>query len=318
MHPAILAGLIAFAVAVLMGPGTIRYLRRLRYGQQVRDDGPKSHLTKQGTPTMGGVIIVTALLVGVLLVAPKSDILLYALFTIGGYALVGAMDDMLKIVGRRSLGLKARHKLVGQILIALVPSLYALSVNETALLLPFAEAVWPVHPLLYLTFSVLLIVGFGNAANFTDGLDGLLAGSTVVAGVVYAVISGMAGYPELAALSAAVAGACLGFSWFNAHPAQVFMGDTGSLSLGAALSTVAVLTNTHIILLIVGGLFVVEMASVVLQVAYFRATGGKRIFRMAPIHHHFELSGWAEPKIAVRFWIVAVVCGIVGLMAYWV
>src|SRR5690606_17036277 len=202
--------------------------------------------------------------------------------------------------------------------IALVPSLYALSVNETALLLPFAEAVWPVHPLLYLTFSVLLIVGFGNAANFTDGLDGLLAGSTAVAGVVYAVISGMAGYPELAALSAAVAGACLGFSWFNAHPAQVFMGDTGSLSLGAALSTVAVLTNTHIILLIVGGLFVVEMASVVLQVAYFRATGGKRIFRMAPIHHHFELSGWAEPKIAVRFWIVAVVCGIVGLMAYWV
>lgn len=316
MHPAITAGLVAFIIAVLIGPATISYLRRLRYGQNVRTDGPKTHLKKQGTPTMGGVIIVTALLVAVLLFAPKSEVLLYALFAIGGYALIGAADDLLKIVAKRSLGLRARQKLLGQVLVALIPSLYALAANETALHIPFTDMSWTVHPLLYLVLSVLLIVGFGNATNITDGLDGLLAGSTAVASVVFAVITSLAGYPELTVLAAAVAGACLGFSWFNAHPAQVIMGDTGSLSLGAALAAMAVLTNTHLILLIVGGLFVFETASVVLQVLYFRATGGKRIFRMAPIHHHFELSGWAEPKVTVRFWIVAIVCGIVGLMAY--
>lgn len=316
MHPAITAGLVAFVIAVLIGPATISYLRRLRYGQNVRTDGPKTHLKKQGTPTMGGVIIVTALLVAVLLFAPKSEVLLYALFAIGGYALIGAADDLLKIVAKRSLGLRARQKLLGQVLVALIPSLYALAANETALHIPFTDMSWTVHPLLYLVLSVLLIVGFGNATNITDGLDGLLAGSTAVASVVFAVITSLAGYPELTVLAAAVAGACLGFSWFNAHPAQVIMGDTGSLSLGAALAAMAVLTNTHLILLIVGGLFVFETASVVLQVLYFRATGGKRIFRMAPIHHHFELSGWAEPKVTVRFWIVAIVCGIVGLMAY--
>lgn len=316
MHSALIAGLIAFVIAVLMGPGTIRYLRRLRYGQTVREDGPQTHLKKQGTPTMGGVIIVTALLASVLLFAPKSEVLLYTLFAVGGYTLIGAADDWLKVVAKRSLGLRARQKLVGQIVVALIPALYALSVNEPALRLPFTDVTWTIHPLLYLVLSVVLIVGFGNATNITDGLDGLLAGSTAVASVIYAVITAQAGYPELTVLSAALAGACLGFSWFNAHPALVIMGDTGSLSLGAALSTMAVLTNTHLILLIVGGLYVLETVSVILQVLYFRATGGKRIFRMAPIHHHFELVGWAEPKVTVRFWIVAIICGLVGLMAY--
>lgn len=316
MHPALTAGLVAFLISVIMGPATIGYLRRLKYGQNVREDGPQSHLKKQGTPTMGGVIIIAALLIAALLVAPGSEALLYSLFAIGGYSLIGAADDLLKIVAKRPLGLKARQKLIAQIVVAFVPALYALSINDPVLHIPFTEVAWSLHPLLYLGISMVLIVGFGNATNITDGLDGLLAGSTAISAIVYAVLTTWAGYPELAVVAAAMAGACLGFSWFNAHPAQVFMGDTGSLALGSGLATMAVLTNTHFFLLIVGGLFVLETASVMLQVAYFRLTGGKRIFRMAPIHHHFELVGWAEPKVAMRFWIVATVCGVVGLMAY--
>lgn len=316
MYPALAAGLVAFLVAVVIGPAVIKYLHRLKYGQNVRDDGPKTHLKKQGTPTMGGVIIVAAFLVAALLFAPKTDALLYTLFAAAGYALIGAIDDLLKIVAKRSLGLKARQKLLAQIVIAVVPSLYALSVNDPVLVVPFTDSALTIHPLLYLVVSVVLIVGFGNATNITDGLDGLLAGSTAISTIIYGIIAGLAGFDELTIVSAAVAGACLGFAWYNSHPAQIFMGDTGSLSLGAALSTMAVLTNTHLLLVIVGGLFVMETASVMIQVAYFRATKGKRFFKMAPIHHHFELLGWAETKVAFRFWLIAIVCGLIGLMAY--
>lgn len=315
MHPALVSGLVAIAIALALGPGTIRYLHRLKYGQTVREAGPASHRKKQGTPTMGGVIIVAAFFVASLAVSSRSAPVLYALVAAGGYALIGALDDLVKVLARRSLGLRARQKLAAQILVALVPALYALSAGKTELIIPFTDAVWQVHPAVYLVLSVLLIVGFGNATNITDGLDGLLAGSTAVSAAVYAVICSLLGHPDLSVFAAAVAGACLGFAWFNAHPAQVFMGDTGSLALGAALATLAVLTNTHLVLILVGGLFVIETASVMLQVAYFRLTKGKRIFRMSPIHHHFELTGWAEPKIVVRFWLVAAVCGLVGLMS---
>lgn len=314
MNPALLSALVAFLMALVMGPATIRFLHRLKYGQNVRSDGPKSHLSKQGTPTMGGVFIVIPFLVASLLFSTRSETLLYALFAIGGFTLVGAFDDALSIVSKRSLGLKARHKLIAQVIIALIPALYALSRGNTALLVPFGGE-WTVHPVLYLTLSVLTIVGFGNATNITDGLDGLLAGSTAVSATVYAVIAALLGYPDLSVLAAAVAGACLGFAWFNSHPAQVFMGDTGSLALGAALASIAVLTNTQLLLLIVGGLFVIETASVMIQVTYFRLTKGKRLFRMSPIHHHFELVGWPEPKVVIRFWLIAIVCGLIGLMS---
>lgn len=315
MNPAFVAALGAFTIALLIGPGTIRYLHRLKYGQNVRTDGPQSHLKKQGTPTMGGVIIVVAFFVSSLLFSGEREVLLYALFATGGYALIGMIDDLLKIVAKRSLGLKARHKLIGQTLVALIPALYVLAEGEPTLLIPFTGAEWVVHPLLFVALSVLTIVGFGNAVNITDGLDGLVAGSMAVSGTVYAIVAAALGFEGLTIFAAAVAGACLGFAWFNSHPAQVFMGDTGSLALGSALGVLAVLTKTHLLALIVGGLFVIETASDVIQVVYFRLTKGRRVFRMAPIHHHFELLGWAEPKVVTRFWLIAIICGVIGLMA---
>lgn len=315
MNAALLAAMTAFFIALIVGPGIIRYLHRLRYGQNVRGDGPKSHLKKQGTPTMGGVIIVAAFFIASIAFSSQREYLLYALFATGGYALIGALDDLMSILAKRSLGLKARHKLIAQILIALVPALYVLAESTPTLLIPFGGE-WTVHPVLFLLLSVLIIVGFGNATNITDGLDGLLAGSTAISATVYAVIVAALGYPELSIFAAAVAGACIGFAWFNSHPAQVFMGDTGSLALGAAIGSIAVLTQTHLLALIIGGLFVIETASVVIQVVYFRLTKGRRIFRMSPIHHHFELSGWAETQVVTRFWLIAIVCGLIGLMAY--
>lgn len=315
MNGALAAAAVAFLIAIVVGPTTIRLLQRLRYRQQVREDGPKTHLHKQGTPTMGGVIMIVALVVATLLFAGAGEPVLYALFVTLGYGLIGVVDDLLSITTARSLGLKARHKLIAQTLVALVPALYVLTRSEPFLYVPFTGHEWAVHPLVFLVLSVLTIVGFGNAVNLTDGLDGLAAGSTAVAAAVYALVASALGAEGLTVFAAAVAGACLGFIWFNSHPAQVFMGDTGSLALGAAFGSLAVVTHTHLLALIIGGLFVIEAASDVIQVVYFRLTKGRRVFRMAPIHHHFELVGWAETKVVIRFWLIAVLCGLLGLMA---
>lgn len=315
MNQAILAAAAAFGFAVLAGPGTIRYLYRLKYGQQVRADGPQSHKKKQGTPTMGGVLILAAVAFATLIFAAEFHLVVYALFTTLGFALIGLIDDVIKVVAKRSLGLRARQKAVAQLLVAVVPSLVALSEWGPVWLIPFTGTEWSMHPILFVLASIATLFASANAVNITDGLDGLAAGATAIAATVYAVIAASLGHPELSVFAAAVAGACLGFAWFNSHPAQVFMGDTGSMALGAALGTLAILTRTPLLLAIIGGLFVIETLSVILQVFYFRVSKGRRIFRMSPLHHHFELVGWAEPKVVTRFWLIALLCGLVGLLA---
>ena len=318
MNAVILAGMTSLALALAMGPGTIGLLRRLRAGQSIRKEGPERHQAKAGTPTMGGVIIVLAAAVATLFfAAPGSADALYLLAAFVGYALVGLGDDFIKVVLKRSLGLKARYKLIGQIVLGLLVSLHALNAADMAprILVPFSSEPLQLPAVLFLLLSVGAIIGASNAVNITDGLDGLAAGASAISAAVMSVISYGLGYPDAAVFAAAVSGACLGFSWFNAHPAQVIMGDTGALALGGALGALAVLTGTHLILVIVGGLFVIETLSVMLQVTYFRLTRGRRIFRMSPIHHHFELTGWAEPQIVTRFWLIALVLGIVGLLA---
>ncbi|HHT72651.1 MAG TPA: phospho-N-acetylmuramoyl-pentapeptide-transferase [Firmicutes bacterium] len=311
-----LAALIAFGLAVLAGPGTIYYLRRLKFGQQVRSDGPKTHLKKAGTPSMGGVLILLALAVAVVLTSSMGRDVSIALLATLGYGVIGLLDDGLKIIAKRSLGLRARDKLVGQIGIALLISLFALSQDglNTSLIVPFVKTSIELHPVVFVIFNILVMVAASNAVNITDGLDGLAAGTTATAALAFAILAWLSGSHDLAVFFAAVAGACLGFAWFNAHPAQVFMGDTGSLGLGAALAAGAILTGTTLFLPIIGGLFVVETLSVIIQVAYFRLTKGKRVFRMAPLHHHFELGGWSETTVMIRFWLLGLVCAAVGLL----
>lgn len=307
----------AFAIALLLGPTTIAYLRRLRVGQQVRDDGPRSHQGKAGTPTMGGVLIVFAATAACVAFAPSWRQLPYGLAVMVGYGLIGLADDGLKVIYRRSLGLRAREKLLGQLLLAGVLAAYGLADPGLGphLRVPFSTQGWDVPAWLYAALTVGAVIGTANAVNLTDGLDGLAAGATAIASFSMAAIAWMVGNGEAALLAAAVGGACLGFSWYNAHPAQVFMGDTGSLALGAALAAVAVLTRTQLFLLLVGGLFVIETVSVAVQVAFFRLTGGRRLLRMSPLHHHFELGGWAEPQVVTRFWLIGLVCGTVGVLA---
>ncbi len=309
------SALISFAAALALGPGLIRFLGRINFGQQVRDDGPRTHLKKAGTPTMGGVLIIFALVLGVVFITPLSHNLIILLFATLGFAAIGFIDDYIQVVLRRSLGLRAREKLVGQLGVALLTSLYAQARVGTDLLIPFSAEILVLPPVLYVLFTVFVIVGTANAVNLTDGLDGLAAGSTAIAGTAFGLIAVFLGYPDLAIFAGALSGACLGFSWFNAPPAQIFMGDIGSLGLGAALAAFAVLSKTSLFLLIIGGLFVLETISVIVQVLYFRATKGRRFFKMAPLHHHFELVGWAEPKIMIRFWLIALIFALVGLLA---
>ncbi len=311
------SALIAFGLTLLVGPKTIQYLHRLKFGQQIRSDGPQTHFKKAGTPSMGGIIILFGLIVGVVLVRQISDHVALALFATLGFGILGFVDDLIKIVAKRSLGLRAREKLVGQIGISLLVALYAYNRPDigTELLIPFSESTVSMPPLLFIIFTVIVMVGTANAVNLTDGLDGLAAGATAIAAVAYGIIAFLLGHVDLAVFAGALGGACLGFSWFNAHPAQVFMGDTGSLGLGAALGSIAVLTRTSLFLPIVGGLFVIETLSVILQVIYFKLTKGRRLFKMAPLHHHFELLGWAEPKVMIRFWLIALVFAVIGLLA---
>lgn len=315
----VLAATAAFSLSIIFGPPAIRHLTRLKFGQTVRADGPKHHAGKTGTPTMGGVIILASAVIATVLFSPGYERAAWALFATLSFGLVGLVDDFIKIQTRRSLGLKARQKLAAQIVIAALIALYAMTnpALGTRLAVPYLS--YPPISLgtidlgwLYLPFVVFFMVGFSNAVNLTDGLDGLAAGTTAIAALAYVVIAVAKGDMEMAVFAAAVAAACLGFSWFNAHPAQIFMGDTGSLALGGALAAMAVLTKTELTLVIVGGVFVAETFSVAAQVASFRLTG-KRIFKMSPLHHHFELSGWAETKVVVRFWIIAAFLAVLGL-----
>jgi len=307
----------AFVLAVIAGPLAIPLLRRLKFGQQIRAEGPEAHKKKAGTPTMGGIIILFALTLPFLRFSsgqsPEFYILLIACL---GFGLIGFLDDYIKIVFKRSLGLTAKQKLAGQLVCSLaVCWLLYLNGHSTELSIPGTGIGFDGGWWVYAPFLVLYMLAFSNAVNFTDGLDGLLAGTSAVAFGVLTVIAMSVTEHEAAFFSAAMVGAVLGFLVFNAHPARVFMGDTGSLAIGGALAAVAILTKTELLLLIIGGIFVVEMASVVLQVVSFKTTG-RRIFKMSPIHHHFELSGWSEWKIVVSFWAAAVVLAAAGLILH--
>lgn len=328
----IMGVLTALAISLVIGPKLINYLKTRQIGQAVRDDGPQSHLSKAGTPTMGGALILLSIGISTLLWADLSNryvwIVLIVTFIFGG---VGWVDDWRKVVEKNSRGLPARWKYfwqsIGGFGAAIVLYVTAQSPAETQLIVPVFKEVAIDMGLFFIVFTYFVIVGTSNAVNLTDGLDGLAIMPTVMVAAalaVFAYLSGhvnfaeylnipyIAGSGELIVFCGAIIGAGLGFLWFNTYPAQVFMGDVGALALGAALGTVAVVVRQELVLVIMGGVFVMETVSVILQVASYKLTG-RRIFRMAPIHHHFELKGWPEPRVIVRFWIITVILVLVGL-----
>lgn len=326
------AVLTALIVTFILAPSMIAWLRRLKVGQHVRSDGPQTHLSKQGTPTMGGLLIVAALVSSVLLWSDLKNkyvwIVLFATLTFGG---IGFWDDYLKVVKKRSTGLRAIEKFGLQILASAMIGFFLYfnpgDPNSTSISVPFLKRLFLDLGWFYIPFVVVVIVGSSNAVNLTDGLDGLAIGLVGIAATANAVIVYLGGNKiiadylkilyipgsgELAIFCGALVGASLGFLWYNAHPADVFMGDVGSLSLGGALGTLAVVTKHELILVIVGGIFVIETVSVILQVASYKLTG-KRIFKMAPIHHHFEQIGWPESKVITRFWIIGIILALISI-----
>ena len=330
---AILATVSALAISLLVGPGMIARLSRYQIGQVVRDDGPKTHLPKAGTPTMGGTLILVTTLVSTLLWAELSNRLVWTVLGVTfAFGLIGFYDDYLKLVIRNPRGLVPRWKYFWQSVAGLctAATLYhtAVSPAETTLFLPFVKSfAEPLSAFGFIAIAYLMIVGMSNAVNLTDGLDGLaiMPAALVMAALgIFAYVSGNAvfahylqipeirGAGELLIFCASLAGAGLGFLWFNSFPSQVFMGDVGALAIGAAIGVIAVIVRQELVTLVMGGVFVLETASVILQVASYKLTG-KRIFKMAPIHHHFELKGWAEPKVIVRFWIISLVLVLAGL-----
>lgn len=309
------AAALSLALTLTLTPPLISYLRRLKYGQTIRGQGPARHQVKAGTPTMGGLVLVGAVAAATLLFAHGAPDTLLALGLTVGYALIGLEDDARKAVRRRPLGLKAREKLAAQVVLAglLGAWVYLNPAMGDAVRLPFLGT-WHLG-LWYVPFVIFVVVGAANAVNLTDGLDGLAAGTANIAFLAFTFIA-LEQSPGLAVFTAAFAAACLGFLWFNSYPAQIFMGDTGSLALGAGLAATAVLTKTEIWLAVIGGVYVLETLSVIIQVAYFRLTGG-RIFRMSPLHHHFELGGWPEPVVVRRFWLASTAFATFGLVLWY-
>ena len=305
---------VAFLLALICGPLLIPMLRRLKFGQQVRDDGPQRHLAKSGTPTMGGIIIVIALSIAALAFTEWNSQLALLLIATLGSGLIGFLDDFIKIIKKRSLGLTALQKLIGQSVVAvIVYVLFLQSGGSTALHIPGLEIAIELGDFhLYALLVIVMMLATTNAVNFTDGLDGLLAGTGAIAFTGYAILAILASQYESAVFSVAMIGALLGFLVFNAHPAKVFMGDTGSLAIGGGLVAVAMLTKAELLLIIIGGVFVIEMLSVIIQVVSFK-TRGKRVFKMSPIHHHYEMSGWSEWKVVTVFWIAGILFALLGL-----
>jgi phospho-N-acetylmuramoyl-pentapeptide-transferase len=343
------ASLTAMALALLLGPRTIAWLRRFQIGQFIREEGPESHQAKAGTPTMGGVLINICVLLPTLFWADLSNVFVWlALLVTLAFGCIGFWDDYQKILKRKNLGLTGRTKMLLQVLVSfcfgvILMLLSATGRYSTDLTFPFVKTIHPsflirallrnpwTFPLAFLPFLVFVIfvlVGSSNAVNLTDGLDGLAIGCVIISAsaltaLTYVVgnaawagyldVEHLPGVAELTPFCGAMVGASLGFLWYNAYPAEIFMGDVGSLSLGGSIACVAVMIKQELLLPFIGGIFVLEALSVMLQVAWFKSTGGKRIFRMAPLHHHFELEGWKESKIIARFWILALVCSLFAL-----
>jgi phospho-N-acetylmuramoyl-pentapeptide-transferase len=329
------ASLTALAISLLLGPWMIRKLRDFQIGQVIRQEGPQSHRAKAGTPTMGGLLILTSALIPTLLWADLTNPYVWiAVLATAGFGMVGFLDDYLKIVRRSHHGLIPRYKMGGQIVVALGVGIAVLVLADqnpplynTRLIFPFFKNLIPDLGLMYLPFAVFILVSWSNAVNLTDGLDGLAISTFGVAAAAFTALAYVTGHAQLAdyldlvrfppageltIFCGALVGASLGFLWYNSYPADIFMGDVGSLALGGALATVSVLIKQELLLVIVGGVFVIEAASVVIQVLSFKLTG-KRVFKMSPLHHHFELIGWSEPKIIARFLILAIICGLFSL-----
>ena len=327
----IYGGLTAFIICFILGPFVIRQLQVMHFGQIIQTDGPQSHLKKQGTPTMGGIMILFSIFVSTFLWGNFTNhyvgILLLATLLFGA---IGFVDDYLSLLKKKNMGFTAKTKFILQILPGLLIGflIYSSPDFNAVLTVPFFKNVAIDLGILYIPFACLVIVGTSNAVNLTDGLDGLAIGPLIVASMTYMLFAYVAGHAqfaeylhvrhipasgEVSVICGILAGAGMGFLWYNAHPAQIFMGDTGSIPLGAILGTIAVVTKQEIMLVLVGGLFVIEAGSVILQVSYFKITHGKRIFRMAPLHHHFELKGWHESKVIVRFWIISIALAALSL-----
>lgn len=308
--------LMGFLITVLISPIFIPFLRRLKFGQSIREEGPKSHQKKSGTPTMGGVMILLSIIITTFVMTGKFSeptVKTYLLLLVTfGFGLLGFLDDFIKVVMKRNLGLTSRQKLIGQIIISAI-FYFIFKQNEfsTEVSIPLTDISFDLG-WFYFLFVTFWLVGFSNAVNLTDGLDGLVSGTSAIAFGAFAVLAWSLSQFEIAIFSVSVVGAVLGFLVFNAHPAKVFMGDTGSLALGGAIATIAILLKLEILLVVIGFVFVMETLSVILQVISFKTTG-KRIFRMSPLHHHYELIGWSEWRVVVTFWSVGLLSAILGI-----
>ncbi len=331
-----LAGITAFLICLILGPWVIKMLNKYQIGEEISPDGPASHLEKRGTPSMGGILIIGATIIPALLWGdPSNTYVRLAMSTMLLFGLLGFWDDFLKIKRKKSKGLIIRHKLFFQIGISAVIGLILIYLGFTGefslhLSLPFFKKWFPYFGWFYLPWIMLILVGSSNSVNLADGLDGLAIGLTLISSSAFIVLCYIVGRAdwseflnivrvpaaaELTVFAGAMAGACLGFLWFNCHPAQIFMGDAGALSLGGTIGIIAILIKQEFLLFMVAGVFIMEAISVLLQVSYFKLTGGKRIFKMAPLHHHFELIGWSEEKIVIRFWIAGIVFALFSLTA---
>ena len=327
----ILSSLFSLMIFFLLGAWAINKLREMQIGQYIREDGPPNHKDKAGTPTMGGCIIIPVIMISTALWADPANIYVWlVVFVIFCFGAIGFADDYLKTIRKSSNGLSIKSKFSLQVIVAFIVAivLYYYSGFDSRLNLPFFKTIAPDLGLFYIPMAIFIIVGASNAVNLTDGLDGLAIGPVIVAFTSYLAFAYLAGHVkiasylqipyvagsgELSVLCGSVVGAGLGFLWYNSYPAEVFMGDVGSLPLGAVMGTVAVITKQEVVLILVGGIFVVEALSVIFQVGFFKMTGGQRIFRMAPIHHHFELKGWPESKVTVRFWIIAIILALMSI-----
>ncbi len=318
--------IIAFVITLILGPLIIPYLKRLKVGQMIREEGPQSHKSKSGTPTIGGLIIILAIVITSLTSGLVNKDMLVALSVTVAFGIIGFLDDFIKVVLKRNLGLRAYQKIIFQIIVAIMLAIYQSETTYmgTKIIVPFIQGSWTIGGItipqyldlgiLYIPFIVFVVVATVNGVNLTDGLDGLASGVTLIIAAFFSLVAAYYGYTSLAIFCGAVTGACLGFLRFNSHPAQVFMGDTGSLALGGAIATVAILMNIALIIPIVGGIYFAEALSVSIQVIYYKLTK-KRIFKMAPLHHHYELSGWAETKVVIVFWSVTAILCLIGIIA---
>lgn len=304
---------VSFLITLILGPILIPLLKRLKVGQSIREEGPKSHYKKSGTPTMGGIIMILALLITVLTSGLMNRDMIILIFSTLGFGLIGFIDDFIKVVLRRSLGLKAYQKLIGQIILAVILAIYQsrISIIGTELIVPFLNMNIDLG-VFYVPFIAFVVVAVVNSANLTDGLDGLASGVTLIILSFFSLVALNLGMPSVAMFAAALAGACLGFLRYNSYPAKVFMGDTGSMALGGAVAGIAVLLNLSLIVPIVCGIYFAEAISVIVQVISFKFFG-KRVFLMSPLHHHFEYKGWKETKIVIVFWSVTLILCLIGI-----